>query len=120
MSKFVHDDVLDLLLAGLAAATRLVVCSGQPANFAGIAAVALADVVIDGGDFTTSNGDTSGRKVRVGAQSAVTIDNSGTATHVSIDDGAKLLGVTTCPSQVLTAAGTVDVPVHDYEVSDPT
>lgn len=120
MAKFVHDDVLDLLLDGIAAGTRLVVCSGQPANFAGIAAVALADVVIDSGDFTKANGDTNGRKVTVGAQSAVPIDASGTATHISIDDGSKLLAVTTCTSQALTSGGTVTVPAHDYEVSDPS
>ncbi len=119
MAKFVADAILDLLLDGIAGGTRLVVCSGQPANFAGIAAVALADVVIDGGDFSKANGDTSGRKVTVAQQAAIPIDASGTATHVSIDDGATLLAVTTCTSQALTAGGTVTVPAHDYEVSDP-
>jgi hypothetical protein len=98
------------------------VCSGEPANYAGIAAVALADVAIDSSDFTKGNGDVSGRKVTVGAQSAVPIDSSGTATHVVLAKDAatsELLYVTTCTSQALTAAGTVTVPAWDIEVADP-
>lgn len=124
MAKFLSDPVFDAACAKIATCTRMVVCSGQPANFAGIAAVALADVVLtagDGnGDYVISNGDVSGRKVRVGAQTGVTIDSSGTATHVSLDDGTTLQLVTTCTSQALTAAGTVDVPVFDCEFTDPT
>jgi hypothetical protein len=120
MGKAISDAVFDAASDKIATATRLVVTSGEPANFAGIAAVALADVVVDSGDFTKANGDVSGRKVTVGAQSAVPIDSSGTATHVTLDDGALLLAVTTCTSQVLTAGGTVTVPAHKYEWTDPT
>lgn len=124
MAKALVDDVLDAALDKIATGTRLVVCSGQPANFAGIAAVALADVTLtagDGnGDYTIGNGDTSGRKVTVAAQNGVTVDSSGTATHVSIDDGSALLAVTTCTSQVLTSGNTVNVPAFDIEIGDPT
>ena len=120
MAKAADDTVLDGLLNIIDNATRMVVCSGQPANFAGIAAVALADVVMAGGDFTDANGDTNGRKVTVAAKSGVTIDTTGTATHVTLDDGATLLFVTTCNSQALTAAGTVNIPAWDAEVADPT
>lgn len=118
MAKFIADTVLDQALNKIATGTRMVVCSGQPANFAGIAAVALADVVLDSGDFTVGDGDTNGRKVRIAAQTAITIDSSGTATHVSIDDGSTLLLVTTCTSQALTAGGTVSVPAFDDEIAD--
>lgn len=122
MAKFVLDAALDLLLAKIATGTRLVVCSAQPANFAGIAAVTLASVTMtagDGnGDYTIANGDTSGRKVTVLQQASISITASGTATHVSIDDGSTLLAVTTCTSQALTSGGTVTVPAHDYEVAD--
>lgn len=124
MAKFLSDPVFDAALAKIATCTRMVVCSGQPANFAGIAAVALADVVLtagDGnGDYVIANGDVSGRKITVGAQTGVTIDSSGTATHVSLDDGSVLQLVTTCTSQALTAAGTVDVPAFKCEMTDPT
>jgi hypothetical protein len=124
MAKAISDDVLDAALAELATATRQVVCSAEPANFAGIAAVALADVTLtagDGnGDYTIADGDASGRKLTVAQQADVLIDASGTATHVTYDDGTTLLGVTTCTSQALTSGGTVTVPAHDFEIADPT
>lgn len=124
MAKFASDTVMDAALGIVDNATRLVVCSGQPANFAGIAAVALADVTMTAGagngDYVLANGDVSGRKLTVQAQTAVPIDTTGTATHVTLDDGTTLLYVTTCTSQALTAAGTVDVPAWDIEIADPT
>jgi hypothetical protein len=124
MAKFLDDSVMDAAAAKVATATRMVVTSAQPANFAGIAAVALADVVLTAGngngDYTIANGDTNGRKVTVAAQTAFNIDASGTATHVCLDDGTTLLAVTTCTSQALTSGGTVTVPAHDYEFSDPS
>ena len=124
MAKYTDDAVLDAALDKIATCTRMVVTSAQPANFAGIAAVALADVTLTAGagngDYTKANGDTSGRKLTVAAQTAVPIDSSGTATHVCLDDGTTLLAVTTCTSQALTAGGTVDVPAHDYEFADVT
>lgn len=124
MTKFLADEVLDDLLDRIATATRVVVCSGQPANFAGIAAVALADVAVTpgagNGDFTIANGDTNGRKLTLAQQAAIDIDVSGTATHISFDDGSLLLAVTTCTSQALTDTGTVTIPAFDIEVADPT
>lgn len=124
MAKFTDDSVLDAALAKVATATRMVVCSAQPANFAGIAAVALADVTMTAGagngDYTLANGDVSGRKLTVAAQSGVTVDASGTATHVVLDDGSTLLHATTCTSQALTAGNTVNVPAFDVEFLDVT
>ena len=124
MAKFTADAVLDAACAKVATCTRMVVTSAQPANFAGIAAVALADVTLTAGagngDYTIADGDTSGRKLTVAAQSGVPIDSSGTATHVCLDDGTTLLQVTTCTSQALTAGGTVDVPAYDIEFADVT
>jgi hypothetical protein len=120
MAKFTHDDVLDAALDKIATATRMVACSGQPANFAGIAAVALADVTLDGGDFTQANGDTSGRKVTVAAQNGVEVDATGTANHIALDDGSILLHVTTCTSQSLTDGNTVNFPAFDIEFADVT
>lgn len=124
MAKWVLDAVLDAALDDIATCVRLVVCSGQPANYAGIAAVALADVTItagDGnGDFVVADGDANGRKLTISQQAAILIDSSGTATHVILDDGAVLRYVTTCTSQALTSGGTVTVPAWDIEIADPT
>lgn len=123
MAKAVPDVVLDAALDEIATATRLVVCSAEPANYAGIAAVLLASVALtagDGnGDYVVANGDASGRKLTVAQQADIAITASGTATHVALDDGASLQYVTTCTSQALTSGGTVTVPAWDIEIADP-
>ena len=124
MAKFAVDAVLDGSLDVIATATKLIVCSAQPTTYTEAnSTYALADVVIDGTDFTKANGDTNGRKVTIGAQSSVLIDASGTATHVVlvITGSSTLLYGTTCTSQALTANGsnTVNVPAWDIEIADP-
>lgn len=124
MAKAVHDDVLDAALNILKNnATRLTVCSAQPTTYnEGNATYALADVTIDSTDFTgPANGDTSGRKIAINAQSGVTVDASGTATHVALLDVAnsKLLYVTTCTSQALTSGNTLSTSAWDVEIADP-
>jgi hypothetical protein len=125
MAKAVDDSVLDGALTVVKTLSEsMVACSAQPANYAGVAAVALADVAVATGDFTIANGDTSGRKVTVGAKSAVTIDTSGDATHVALIDvtNTTLRYVTTCTTLTLTAGGgnTVNFPAWDIEIADPT
>lgn len=119
MGKALAAAVLDAGLAEIATATRLVLCSGEPANFAGIAAVALGSIALtagDGnGDFVIAAGDLSGRKVTVGQQTGVNITASGTLTHIAIDDGTTLLHVTTHPSEALTSGGTATVAAWDVE-----
>ena len=126
MAKAAPDAVLDKIPTEIATATRLCVCAGQPTTYTeAITTFELADIALtagDGnGDFVISNGDTNGRKVRVGAQPTVPIDITGNADHVALVRVADttLIFVTTCTPQVLTAAGTVDVPVWDIEVADP-
>lgn len=128
MAKFIHDDVLDVLLTYIADNTkRLTVCNAQPTTYAeGNATFALADITttegLGGGDFSLANGDASGRKLTIAQQADIPIDTSGTATHIALldVDNSKLLAVTTCTSQVLTAGGTVTTPAFDIEVSDPS
>ena len=126
MAKKFDDSVFDAALAELATATILHVCSAEPANYAGIAAVSLADVTLTaglgGGDWgAAANGDVSGRKTTLAAQSAIPVDASGTATHVVTADvtNTTLQSATTCTSQALTSGNTVTVPAHDYEFTDP-
>lgn len=123
MAKWSSDDVLDGMLDIIALADIMTVCSQQPADRTeAVTTYALADVAMvpgDGNDFTIADGDTSGRKVTVAAKSGVPVDTSGTATHVALSDATRLLYVTTCTSQVLTAGNTVDFPAWDVEVADP-
>lgn len=126
MGKAAPDYTIDGLGARVAEATRIVVCSAEPANYAGVAAVDLAHAAVTPGDgngsFTLANGDVSGRKVTVAQVSGIPIAASGSATHVALVDvpNTRLLYVTTCTSQALTSGGTVTVPAWDVETADPT
>ncbi len=124
MAKAIPDAILDKTLDEIATATKQILCSAQPTTYAEAnSTYALADVVIDSGDFTKANGDTSGRKVTIGAQSGVLIDTSGTGTHIALVRTADstLIYVTTCTSQAVTANGsnTVNFPAWDIELADP-
>ena len=120
MAKWANDLMMDASLDYVAGSTVQVACSAEPADFAGIAAVALADVALTSGDFTKADGDVSGRKVSVGAQASVQIDSSGTATHIALHDGTTLRYVTTCTSLALTsgAGNTVNFPAWKIELAD--
>lgn len=121
MAKFTADSVLDAALDKIATSTILTVCSTQPTTRTeAVTTYKLADVVVDAGDFSKANGDVSGRKLIVAAQSAVPVDSTGTALHVALCDGSDLLHVTTCTSQALTSGNTVNVPAFDVEFLDVT
>jgi hypothetical protein len=125
MAKAIPDAILDKTLDEIATATKQVLCSAQPTTYTEAnATYALADIVIDGSDFTKANGDTSGRKVTIAAQSGVLIDISGTGNHIALIRTADstLIYVTTCTSQAVTANGsnTVNFPAWDVEIADPT
>lgn len=76
-------------------------------------AVTSANLVI-------GNGDVSGRKIAVAAQSSLNISTSGTAGHIAVTSSDTLLIVTTCTTQALTSGNTVTVPAWDLEIADPT
>ena len=126
MGKAAHNDVMDGALNVIKNnVTRQTACSAQPTTYTEAnATYALADVTMASGDFTLANGDVSGRKVTIVAKSGVLIDTTGSATHVALLDVAnsKLLYVTTCTSQALTANGsnTVNFPAWDIELANPT
>lgn len=125
MGKSILDDVLDAALDEIALGNIMTACSAEPTTRnEAITTYALADIALtpgDGnGDFTIANGDSSGRKITVAQQADVDIDTNGTATHVAICDGTRLLLVTTCTSQALVDTGTVTFPAFDDEIADPT
>lgn len=123
MAKAAPDVTLDTFLDGIATSVRLTVTAGQPASFAGIAAILLASATMIAGDgngsYVIANGDVSGRKLRVLQQTDLSITASGDADHVNLDDGVTLLYTTTATTQSLTSGGTVTVPEWDIEISDP-
>jgi hypothetical protein len=119
MGKLISDGFIDGGPDAIALSTEIYVTSAEPADYAGIAAVELADGVLDSGDFTIADGDSSGRKITVAEQADLAIDTGGTATHVVVSDGTDIM-VTTCTSQALTGGGTVTIPAFKNEISDPS
>lgn len=122
MPKVAPDAMIDASLDYVAGATVQHVCStlDSTPTLAEVTAASLADVTMAGGDYTKANGDTSGRKITMGAKSGITVDASGTADHIALVDGSVVRYVTTCTSQVLTAGNTVNVPAWKIEIADPT
>lgn len=119
MAQAISDAVFDAALDKLATSIKMVMCSGQPANYAGVAAVSLGDITVDSGDFSKAD-DTSGRKVTVAAQNGWVPGSNGTVTHIALHDGTTLLAVTTTTSQAVTTAQTWNIPAFKLNLQDPS
>lgn len=120
MGKNVPDAVQDSMLT-LTEGTALHICSAEPANYAGIAAVMLAQKTSGLGTHTKADGASTGRKTTCPAQTGIAISNNGAATHVVLSDGnSAIKRITTCASQALTAGGTVDTAAFAHTITDPT
>lgn len=123
MARWMNDSGADAALDYWTAAERLVLCSAQPADYAAVAGLAIAEAEVDGADFTKANGDVSGRKVTCAAQTGLLVDESGTITHGALvdDTNSRLLYVTTSASQAVTANGsnTVNTSAFKIELLDP-
>ena len=129
MAKFASDDIMDAALdVVINNADKLVVCETQPASYSdattdkGNGGDALGETSVGSGDFSKADGDTSGRKLTVAAQSGITVDVDGTADHAALvdDTNSRLLTVTTITSQGVSAGGTMDVQAYDEEIEDPS
>lgn len=119
MAISIPDAQLDAMLGILTNCTAISVCSTQPTTRTeAITTYMLATKTITSGNFTVADDSTVGRKATTDVHSAITITNSGTATHVAGTDGTNLLWVTTCTSQALTAAGTVTIPAFALKLAD--
>lgn len=140
MAKNVHDNILDASLNYLKNnGNRLVVLTAEPTGSSAYAnaqtnydssGYRLAEATISASDFTgPADGDTSGRKITVNAQSSMSINgvaSSANATHVAVLKNASsassqlVLYTTTCTSQSLTGGNKVNTPAWDIELRDPT
>ena len=123
MGKVAPDAMIDAALAYVQACDKEFVCSAEPSSYSDAAtAVDLATTAMTPTtDFPIANG-ASGRKCTPAAKPGVTIDHSGTATHIALGltAGATLRYVTTCTGQALTVGGTVDIPAWIIQIADPT
>lgn len=118
-----YDGISD---AGLNAcrngATRATLCSAQPANYAGIAAVALGAATISSADFTApADGSPSGRAMTFSGKAGVVPTADGTVNHIAFHNNADIMyAVTTVTSQAVTTSQTWDIPSCTITQVDPT
>jgi hypothetical protein len=141
MGKNVHNDVLDQALNYLKNnANRLAVLTSEPTGASAYSnaqtdvdssGYRLAEANISASDFTgPADGDTSGRKIAVNAQSSMSIDgvaSSASAGHVTLvqyhassASSQNVLYTTTCTTQSLTGGNKVNTPAWDIEIRDPS
>ena len=134
MGKSCHNDLFDAFFTELTTdADKMVLLSDATAAYADTqldvddAGDRLAEVAIAGTDFTgPSDGVTSGRKLIVNAQAAVSVTGNETTgatnmTHIALIDtvGSRILYMTTCTAQSLTFGSTANVPAFTIELRDP-
>ena len=128
MSKWQTDSMLDNALGYITSGVaQIVLCDAQPSSYAdattdsGSGGVALGEKALVEADFSAISNATSGRKLTVPQVADVTVDVTGTVTHIALvsDSGdSELLYVTTCVSQAVTAGNLVTIPEWDIELRD--
>lgn len=121
MAKKLSDAVLDAALNHVKNnVTAMVLVNAEPADRAAALSGALANISLTSGDITVSNGDTSGRKLRVASKTGAAVSANGTYNHVCLISATDLLVVSEATaSKSLNNGDTVDVVAWDYELRDP-
>lgn len=124
MPKFVISAALDAALNYISSrATHAFLSAGFPANFTEAntdspGGKRLAEVAVDGSDFTLGAGDIDGRKLTIGAQSGFNATASATGDHIGLKNNtnSELLLYTTAPAQSITAGNPVTFTAFSYTI----
>lgn len=125
MAKFTPDATLDEMLEAIGQATRVDVCSTQPTTYAeATSTYSLGNYTLTGGagngDWVIANGDVSGRKLTLQAQTGNNATADGTAAHLAFTNGVNTLyHVTTVTSESTNNGSPLDISAVDVaEVRD--
>lgn len=128
MTISVHDDVLDNGPEEIKGnATTVIICAGAPADLTEATTnlgtgdgKKLADVAVDSSDWSIADGSPDGRTLTFAQQTGVSVDVSGTADHLAIVDGSRLLLVLPLASSVaLTQNNTTTINSFSYRIPVP-
>jgi hypothetical protein len=115
------DITLDMAPDKIATATQVDACTAEPANHAGISAVSVGQYVTTGADFPVANGDVSGRKVSITAQSGNNGTATGAANYLAFSDGTNLLWVSDGDGDTVNNGSAWSIPAGTVaEFRDPT
>lgn len=124
MGKRVNDNVIDAALIYLMKADELVLLNADPGTSYTQAhsAFALGKIAVGSSDFTLADGDISGRKATIAAQSSIGVGTTGNCNHIAINDtdGSEVLLVTEATSQSLTSGNAASTNAFDDEIEDPS
>jgi len=133
MGKFIANAVFDAAFAEVTGnCNKICITDAEPAAYASCVLSAsssgnlLADVSsITASDFTgPADGSTDGRKLTVDAQSSISVDATGSATHIVLVDttssGRMLVGTTLSATKSLTVGNKVDMPSWEVRLRDPS
>lgn len=119
----IHIDALDSALSEISTNTNtLHICSSEPADYAGIAAVSLGTKASPTFSGPTT-GDTSGRKITIDSISNGNVTSDGTAGYwvLADTDGSRLLASGSLGStQVVTNGNTFTLSAFDIEIQSPS
>ena len=117
MAKAAESATLDATLQDIIDnGTRLAVCSAEPANQAGIAAVTIMDMAASGLALSDNAG---GRRLTV-AEHVGTASAEDTPTHVVLhDNSSRMPFVTTCTGALITNGASVTVPAWTVDNPQP-
>lgn len=127
MAKWQNDDMLDAALDYITDnVAQIVLCADQPSTRTaaltdydgGGTNVGLGEAALTSSSFSAIADDTSGRKLTVPEVSGVTVDVTGSVTHIALISASELLYVTTCVSQSVTSGSTVTIPEWDINILD--
>lgn len=115
---FLYDTALDAALASvITSGTHLSICSAEPANYAGIAAVELGKAAVTIG--AVSDGATSGRRVTVPAVSGASVTANGDLAAWALHDNTGVLVASgTATTQTMTAGNSYDTNAFDITIPD--
>jgi len=127
MARSVGNAMLDAALDYLADnGTRADICATEPTTYAEATSTnSLGNVTLTAGagngDWSAiANGDVSGRKITLAAQTGISIGTTGTADHLAITDGtSELIYVFAITSQAVSSGGNADTDASDVELEDP-
>lgn len=119
----ISDTIMNTALNYLKAnGDALNLCDTLPTTYTeAITTYMLATASITSTDYTgPADGDTSGRKITVDAQSSISVTNSGDTAYAAITDSgnSELLLVAVCTAQTLTSGNTVNTTAFDWEIRD--
>jgi hypothetical protein len=103
---FLNDDVLDAALAELSDATAFHICTDEPANYAGLAAVTLGNKTSPT-ITAAANAAPNGRQRTIATFTGGTVTGTGTADCWALVDGSRIIASGTLSSaQAVTSGNT--------------